>query len=303
MPTKPIDWLNDYLTPDRKSLRDSGQPLYRYRMDDDEYKSLQKILKNSALLGIDNASKISGWNAVFVIYAAEWWRQEYDGSSWEWNKIFQSFGAKSQELTPTERSLLIETGLRYWKRSVRKINRRWSYLSTIACEGGLPLNQLVNLNSGLGKVFKQAIPKYIRLKRSGIIAIDIVIEYKSYLPQTYQNPEIYSILGDMIEKITELKDKYELSQRDNPVNWLDSNEKTKKWREDFPLPMNNDISLMLLSEMVKTAAKTEETTNKPFYCIRTLTADLKLKTQFEFSSFIPLEDFFHPTLLKNYQHL
>lgn len=125
----PKDWLNHYLThQDRQSLRDSGQPLYRYAMNYDEYKTLQTALKNSAMLGVANITKISGWNATFVIYAAEWWQREYDGSSWKWDKIFASFGASNQELTTPERNQLVKNGLQYWHRKVRIINGRTRYI-------------------------------------------------------------------------------------------------------------------------------------------------------------------------------
>ena len=88
-------------------------------MNNDEYKTLQTALKNSALLGVANITKISGWNAAFAIYAAEWWQREYDGSSWKWDKIFASFGASNQELTTPERNQLVKSGLHYWHRKVR----------------------------------------------------------------------------------------------------------------------------------------------------------------------------------------
>ncbi|MSP28039.1 MAG: hypothetical protein EXR80_06350 [Methylococcales bacterium] len=56
----PKDWLNYYLAhQDRQSLRDRGQPLYRYGMNDDEYKTLQTALKDD----VTNITKNSGWNA------------------------------------------------------------------------------------------------------------------------------------------------------------------------------------------------------------------------------------------------
>ncbi|MFI3219916.1 MAG: STY4851/ECs_5259 family protein [Methylococcales bacterium] len=233
----PKDWLKHYLThQDRQSLRDSGQPLYRYGMNDDEYKALQTALKNSALLDdVANITKISGWNAAFVIYAAEWWRREYDGSSWKWDKIFASFGASNQELTTPERNQLVKSGLQYWHRKVRIINGRTRYLGTIALEGGLPLRQLTNdgTNGGwLGTVLKQAIPKYIRLQASGVDASEIISEYDC-IPRTYQNEQIYSILGEMVQTVAALKNKYQLHAQANPVSYLDQH--SPSWRELFPL--------------------------------------------------------------------
>lgn len=185
----PKDWLNHYLThQNRQSLRDSGQPLYRYAMNDQEYQTLQTALKNSALLDdVANITKISGWNAAFVIYAAEWWRREYDGHSWTWAGIFQSFGADVQNLSTEQRNQLVKNGLQYWQREVRIINGSKRYLGTIATEGGLPLNQLTNAgtNGGwLGMVLKQAIPKYLRLQASGVDASEISVNSIAFLIPT-----------------------------------------------------------------------------------------------------------------------
>lgn len=259
--------------------------LYQYRITDQEFENLKKLLKTS----LTNTNQY--WNAAFVIYAAEWWRREYDGSSWKWENIFQSFDTTAKDLTTVQRNQIVKTGLQYWRRNLRIIDGRIRYLGTIACEGGLPLNQL-NKNSGwLGNLFKQAIPKYIRLQTSGIEAIDIVKDYER-IPKTYQNEQIYFILGDMIQTVVALKKQYQLNEQTNPIDYL--NKHSPSWREQFPLPMNDDASNALLSGMVKTAAKTEETETIPFRCIRTLTDNYQLKTQFEFSNFIPLEELFSP---------
>jgi hypothetical protein len=296
----PKDWLNHYLThQDRQSLRDSGQPLYRYGMNDDEYKTLQTALKNSARLGVANITKISGWNAAFVIYAAEWWQREYDGSSWKWDKIFASFGASNQELTTPERNQLVKNGLHYWHRKVRIINGRTRYLGTIALEGGLPLRQLTNdgTNGGwLGAVLKQAIPKYIRLQASGVDASEIISEYDC-IPKTYQNPEIYSILGEMVQTVVALKKQYQLHTQTNPVEYLNRN--NPAWREQFPLPINDETGLKLLSDMVKTAAKADDSSAIPFRTIRLLNNNFQLKTQFEFAKFIELEAIFPQAVIEN----
>lgn len=269
--------------------RPDQRPLYQYRVTDEEFQEIGNTLKISNYLGLKNVSN-QYWNAAFVIYAAEWWRREYDGSSWRWENIFQSFGATAKDLTTQQRNQIVKTGLQYWKRNLRIINNRVRYLGSIACEGGLPLKQITRSNTNwLNNLVKQAIPKYIRLQASGTEASTIISEY-NYIPQTYQNDQIYSILGDMIETVVDLKKEYKLNEQTNPVNYLDKH--NPSWRERFPLPMNDEVSNALLSDMVKTAAKTEDTETKTFHCIRILTDNYQLKIQFEFPDFIPLEDLF-----------
>ncbi len=79
----PKVWLKQFLE-SRSYTSPDDHPLYRYRMSHDNFESLKITLKTSAMLGVANLASVTGWNAVFVIYAAEWWRREYDGSSWKW---------------------------------------------------------------------------------------------------------------------------------------------------------------------------------------------------------------------------
>lgn len=98
----PKDWLKKFLD-DRQLSKSHGRPLYRYRMNEEEFDTLQLSLKTSALFGVDKVTKISCWNAAFVIYAAEWWRRCYDGGKWSWERIFNSFNANASELNPVQR--------------------------------------------------------------------------------------------------------------------------------------------------------------------------------------------------------
>jgi hypothetical protein len=75
-----------------------------------------------------------------------------------------------------------------------------NYLGTIALEDVLPLRQWYQR----WLVLKQTIPKYIRLPASGVDASEIVSEYDC-ITKTYQNEQIYSILGDIVQTVAALK--------------------------------------------------------------------------------------------------
>jgi len=222
-----------------------------------------------------------------LFYAAEWWRREYDGSSWSWKKVFSSFGADAKALTIARRSLVVESGLRYWGRKVRIINGNSRYLGSIAIEGGLPLNQLNKSSGWLGRVFKQAIPKYTRLQHTGIHADTLIGECDYIIPPTYQNDQIHAILGDMVQTVVALKQKYQLHERDSPVSYLD--QQIPSWRERFPLPIETEVGQKLLSDMIITVAKAADEMSLPFRGIRCVRDGGSLQLQLEFAGFIPLE--------------
>lgn len=281
------DWLKKFLD-DRQLSKSHGRPLYRYRMSEEEFDTLQLTLKTSALLGVANVTEISGWNAAFVIYAAEWWRRCYDGGAWSWERIFASFNADADELKIGQRNLIVELGLGYWQRNVRIINGRSRYLGSIATEGGLPLKQLDNNDNWLSRLFKHVIPKYLRIQGNDIItAIAIICDYADHLPQNYRNDQVYAVLGDMVYIVCKLKADYQLASKNNPIDYL--NREVPDWNERFPLPIDNQAGIALLTDMVKTAAVKVETFSTPFYGRRILSADGTVQLLFEFATFIDLE--------------
>lgn len=290
-------WIEHFLENRGLTYNDICQntkPLYQYRVTDDEFEFLKQTLKLSAHLGVQHIFKgLQLWDAAFVLYAAEWWRREYDGSSWKWENIFASFDADVKELSTSQRNLLVEKGLSYWYRKLRLVNGRRRYLGSIAIEGGLPLRQLSNAgtNGGwLGRVFKQAIPKYIKFKSSGVTATEIVGEYASYFPQTFRNEDIYFILGDMLDVVVSLKVSHKLHKHTKPIEYL--NQHVQGWQEQFPLPINNEISARLLSEMITTAAAASDIKSKAFSVRRFLNKQYHLEMVLEFERFIALKTIF-----------
>jgi hypothetical protein len=195
------DWLKKFLNDRQLEKPLEKYPLYRYRMNDDEFTTLKTSLKTSVWLDINQVAKISGWNACFIIYAAKWWRREYNGEQWTWKKLFDSLGT----VKPQAHYLIVELGLAYWQREVKRIDGRKRYLGTIALEGGLPLNQLNRNNDWLSRLFKHAIPKYLRLQGNDLsTAVNIIRDYP-HLPTTYQNDETYAVLADMVYLVAKLK--------------------------------------------------------------------------------------------------
>lgn len=130
----PKNWITEFLGRHNYSKPD-GRLLYQYRLTDQEFESLKQVMTLSSMLGVTMVAKeLPRWDAAFVLYAAEWWRREYDGSSWSWAKIFDSFKADYQEMNTFTRNHMVETGLGFWRRNVRILNGQSRYLGTVAIE-------------------------------------------------------------------------------------------------------------------------------------------------------------------------
>ena len=131
----PQDWLDKFLATKGLSQPD-GRPLYRYHLSRGIFRLLHHCIKTpAAYIGVATFSKQAKtarlWNAAFVLYAAEWWRRDYNGSAWSWDKLFESFDADISDLTPSQRNLIVESGLSYWRRDVRVLDFAYSDLTVL----------------------------------------------------------------------------------------------------------------------------------------------------------------------------
>ena len=81
-------WLDTFLT-FRKLERPDGRALYAYRCTGEEFESLAEALSRNPP---QNGSASDMQIRAFVLYAAEWWQREYDGSQWAWEPLLEHIG-------------------------------------------------------------------------------------------------------------------------------------------------------------------------------------------------------------------
>jgi len=269
--------------------RPDSRPLYGYRITDAEFDQLTESLKLSALLGVNNIYSLSHWDAGFVIYASEWWRRKYTGQ-WGWDGIFKSIGINYKELSVGKRNALIETGLHRWKRLVRSRNGSRQLLGSIATEGGLPLYQLSNSGGWLARVLNPVIKRHLS-KGASIPAL--ISSYEDFIPRSYRSEEMNEILTDIVTTVTQLRLEHQLELKEKPIQWLETN--IPEWRDQFPLPIDNQTAQSLLGELIKTAAKeTNLQRHNPFeierFLIQAEASTPKVVVQMDLPSFVSLED-------------
>jgi len=242
-------WIDDFLTQQQLSenvLKGQASPSYQYHVTAAKFDGLQKELglakQFAILLGLQNKT-VKQWDVDFVLYSAKWWQKNYQQGYWQKNNVFACFDTEKL----SQQHLVIEKSLTFWQRKSYHIDAETRYLDNMVNEVGLPLQQLINsrLNSDwLINLFKIAIPKAID---SSINTIDFIKESQDYLPKSYRNEGVYSVLAQMISGVTSLNSQHLLPQQE-PLVYLDNH--VKNWREQFPLPLNNEVSSKLLSAML-----------------------------------------------------
>ena len=241
----------------RGVVRPTGEPLYSYRVAKDEFFDLQSglrtyIFEESKRHRLGEIAKGESWfPALFVLYSAEWWRREYDGSGWTWEPIVGSLGAPQDGWTLSRRSLCVEEGLADWKIRLSD-SGGFRYLGSIALQGGLPMKLLAAAQGNIGRVLSRVMQHAASSNVGENEIEEWVASLATYLPHTYRQTEIYRLLTQVITTVLALKRNAGLDSAEGAIAKLDATD--PEWRNRFPLPIEDEQARGLLEQLVKDAA-------------------------------------------------
>jgi len=267
----PEIWLNELLKK-RRLERPDGRMLYGYRLTNDEYQSLRETLHFVTSFGQLNevAKKSRRFPALFVLYASEWWRREYDGGAWSWTPIIQSFGGDVSEFPANVRSDSVVSGFAYWGHRPKGEGRK--YFGSIVAHGGLPLNFISHGGGKLSSLLEYSIRLAGRYSWNNSQIVDAIYERANELPESLRRQEIFELIASMVTAVLEIKEEFGLAGMADPISVL--GEKDPDWRQRFPLPLDDQAAQTLLSGLVQEAAKQLPRTTSAIFTVERLLKDL-----------------------------
>lgn len=244
-------WLQAFLlrrgiqTPDQRGL-------YAYHCSYEEYIELRNLL--CLLEGSDAMLQDKAACACLVLFGSEWYRREYRSEyAWTWDPIWKILGFN---LSPGELSKVIPKGLEgYWKRPLHfyEAGHRRNFLGSLFGEGGLPFQVLREGGSRFQSLFDRLLKQYDQWHLLGFNTLQQVEQQleKANLPQVFASRTSVELIARMVDELVALVRNYGLAQADEPVAHLDA--LNPKWRELFPLPLDNETGSELLNGLLKTA--------------------------------------------------
>jgi hypothetical protein len=250
------DWKRKLLA-SRGLGRPDSRALYQYRVTEAEFIELENLLREwlGKLLTRFELGKIpqlNGFSALFVLYAAEWWRRRFDGAHWSWDPILQDLNVDPDDWNQFQRSACIELGLRDWELEVKKTGGL-RFLGSVAVQGGLPLKLLAEARGKIGLLLSQVLKQ---AEGSSITQNDLLTWVESLqgnLPKSYRQPAIFTLLADVAWTVLRLKEQAGLTTTTDAIARLDK--QVSNWREQFPLPVDDDDARGLIEQLVRDAAK------------------------------------------------
>lgn len=249
------EWI-DRMLAKRGLEKADGRNIYQYRISDEEFRDLEEFLRAYIALGQSHLgfawlAKRPAFPRLFVLYGAEWWRRRYDGSGFSWDGILSDLNANDDEWNQTQRSECVKRGLQAWRLPILA-GTGFKYLGSIAVQGGLPMKTLAEahgkINYLLGRVLRSANNRLVDPNE-----IQSWIEdWQTLLPKSYRQPAIFILLADIAWTVLTLKQKAKLDSSENAIAQLDA--KIPGWREQFPLPIEDNQARSLIEKLVREAA-------------------------------------------------
>ena len=250
------DWKRKLLSC-RNLERPDCRALYQYRVTEAEFAELESLLREwlGRLLtryDLGKVTQLTGFSALFVLYAAEWWRRRFDGGHWSWDPILIDLKADPDGWSQCQRSACVEIGLRDWRLDVKRTGGL-RFLGSVAVQGGLPLQLLAQARGKIGVLLSQV------LKQAGGTSItqnDLLTWVESLqgtLPKSYRQPVIFALLADVAWTVICLKEQAGLTATTDAIARLDM--LVSNWREQFPLPVDDDHARGLIEQLIRDVAK------------------------------------------------
>ncbi|WP_420935489.1 STY4851/ECs_5259 family protein [Alteromonas sp. A081] len=252
----------------RKLEFPDGRPLFAYQVGQNEYSQLANCLSMSAAFGIENIDvRLPRWDALFVLYASEWWRRNYQGGAWSWDSIIRSLEFSDDEFTHSTIRNIVTKGLKKWKRELLENAQGKQYLGTVIFEGGIPLG-LLKQNTGFDRYLRGVLKDSIQYSEAGYTPTHFAEKRKDILATAFHKGEFLSLVGEVIQTVLGLRETYDLAAQNDPVEHLNKN--LPSWRTHFPISLEGEEGSALISSLIVHSSKVKKKSDVPIYLSRRL---------------------------------
>lgn len=217
-----------------------GRPLHRYAVSVEQMDALRAMLRARFLAG-NHASAA----ASFVLWAAEHFRARFpDGSYRRWDFVFAGLGVRGNDIQGRS---LVEAGLRWWKRPLRRSDAgQQMYVYSLLAEGGIPQSLLAQ--EGLYQRVLLGLVADLESEggiHAASLAERIAARWVAALPQTFRTDDFVRLLAELALALTQFRaDLPEELSGQAAQSWLDRHR--PGWVDQLPLRMSPQIAEQLI---------------------------------------------------------
>lgn len=255
-------WISDFLA--KRGLQEpDGRPLFAYKASTDEYEALRQLLRSLNKSKLTNKFLPQAW----LLFAAEWWKREYQGGAWRWAPLCEAAG--QFQLSHTQTTQLVTTGHKQWclQTNIKSEGKR--FIGQVAINGGLPMRLVESAQGGLLGLLRMVTTEALRHQLASDQIRQSIEAQAKLLPSSYQQESIYELLDGLIQEVLYIQKTYELKDAVDPIAKLQ--EVCPNWDDRFPIAMDNQAAANLVKLLLRyTVGIPAQSTHLPFQVQRGL---------------------------------
>jgi len=238
-------WLSRY-----GLQRPDGRPLHRYILSDAAFDRIASDLK-LRIVRINAGLAVDQDAALFVLWAAEWFRRHYAGGVQRWSDVGQPVGIRLEQAAWRK---LADRGLKYWRLPELRLNGMHHRLAAIARQGGFPVAALGGAQGGWAAGFLQKLIARLLVDPSPTMAIaeDLARQLEHAIPELWRHAEVLAVSAELAMAIVELRRDAEAGGVTEGVlvsAWLD--QEHPDWRQNLPLSIHQDGARQLIDGLMR----------------------------------------------------
>lgn len=200
-------------------------PLYAYRVTDQEFGLLRDELRDELRRTDSVRGALAG---MFCLFASEQLCRGYHGGPWTWKLVLDPL---QWEPSFSRLSAAVHAGLTYWQRPVISTGTQQRMLSTLVCEGGLPLHLLAEDRERHIKLFFRSLIQ--RVERYGGAAIGFIEDQLPLLPSSFRNDTVCELASMLADEIVKLRQLLPADLSGDPLEYLGRN--VPAWSAAVPM--------------------------------------------------------------------
>ncbi|MBV1918769.1 MAG: STY4851/ECs_5259 family protein [Sphingomonadaceae bacterium] len=220
--------------------RPEGFPLYRYKLAPGIFDKIEKRL----IANLSSDLIRPGLAAVFVVWAADWFRRSYQGGTLRWSDIEASLGLS---LPQSEWRNLADTGFRAWGIDPLVTAHSNQRLANLARHGGFPAAAIAGGASWPRKFLERAVGEVLGAGSPNIETAVEICERNEYLiPAGWRGQEMQAICGELALKIAELRTFADCKDAagGRPYSSL-LDELYEDWRDELPMMLDGAAAALI----------------------------------------------------------
>jgi hypothetical protein len=218
-----------------------GPPLYAYQVTDEELEELRRELQRDLRQRVRMVGSPAG---EFCLFAAEHLCRTYTSGPWRWQIVFDALGCTPSQL---EREAWVRAGMYYWHRPIVQTATQQRLLTTLVCEGGLPMHLLAEGRERYIKEFFRAVIRHA--ERLQVPAARVVEQHTDTLPRTLRNDTVADLGALLADAVIDLRRSLPVESTEDPISTL--SRVRPDWRRSVPLRIHEDAFVELLRGLLR----------------------------------------------------